>query len=128
MPKDSNQDGSQPLEPRQYRTLFVSDIHLGARACQADAFLYFLCYNEADTIYLAGDIIDFWRVKRGPVWLQSHNDVLQKLLRKVRKGTRVIFIPGNHDEALRDYCGMTFGGIEIHHDYVHLRRTDGASL
>ena len=102
-----------------FRTLFISDIHLGTRACQADAFLEFLRLHDAETIYLVGDIIDFWRVKRGPVWPQSHNDVLQKLLRKVRKGTRVIFIPGNHDEALRDYCGMTFGGIEIHHDIVH---------
>jgi UDP-2,3-diacylglucosamine pyrophosphatase LpxH len=102
-----------------FRTLFISDIHLGTRACQADAFLEFLKNYDAETIYLVGDIIDFWRVKRGPVWPQSHNDVLQKLLRKVRKGTRVIFIPGNHDEALRDYCGMSFGGIEIHHDIVH---------
>jgi UDP-2,3-diacylglucosamine pyrophosphatase LpxH len=119
MPKDSKQDGSEPREPRQYRTLFVSDIHLGARACQADAFLDFLRHNEADTIYLAGDIIDFWSLKRTPVWLQSHNDVLQKLLRKARKGTRVVFIPGNHDEAVRGYCGMTFGAIEIHRDAVH---------
>jgi UDP-2,3-diacylglucosamine pyrophosphatase LpxH len=102
-----------------YRALFISDIHLGTRSSQADAFLDFLRHHEADVIYLIGDIIDFWRVKRGPVWLQSHNDVLQKLLRKVRKGTRIVFIPGNHDEALRDYCGMWFGGIEIHHDIVH---------
>ena len=71
-------------------------------------------------IYLVGDIIDFWRVRRGAVWPQSHNDVLQKLLRKVRKGTKIIFIPGNHDEALRDYCGTSFGGIEIHRDIVHV--------
>src|SRR5262249_13343300 len=96
------------------------DIHLGTRACQADAFLDFLKIYDAETIYLVGDIIDFWRVKRGAIWPQAHNDVLQKLLRKVRKGTRIIFIPGNHDEALRDYCGMNFGGIEIHHDYVHV--------
>ncbi|NJM35344.1 MAG: UDP-2,3-diacylglucosamine diphosphatase [Rhodomicrobium sp.] len=101
------------------RTLFISDIHLGTRACQADAFLDFLRVHEAATIYLVGDIIDFWKVRRGAVWLQSHNDVLQKLLRKVRKGTRVIYIPGNHDEALRSYCGMTFGGVEIHHDFMH---------
>jgi UDP-2,3-diacylglucosamine pyrophosphatase LpxH len=104
----------------EFRTLFISDIHLGTRACQADAFLDFLKVHDAETIYLVGDIIDFWRVKRGPVWPQAHNDVLQKLLRKVRKGTRVILIPGNHDEALRDYCGMSFGGIEIHHDFIHL--------
>jgi UDP-2,3-diacylglucosamine pyrophosphatase LpxH len=118
-----NADGTWPSGHRDgpdFRTLFISDIHLGTRACQADAFLDFLRVHDAETIYLVGDIIDFWRVKRGPIWLQSHNDVLQKLLRKVRKGTRVIFIPGNHDEALRDYCGMNFGGIEIHHDFVHV--------
>ena len=90
---------SDPLLPRQFRTLFVSDLHLGARACQAEAFLDFLRHYEADTIYLVGDIIDFWSVKRNPLWLQSHNDVLQKLLRKARKGTRIIFIPGNHDDG-----------------------------
>jgi len=110
-----------PSEPQAVRSraLFISDIHLGTRASQADAFLDFLRHHDADVIYLVGDIIDFWRVKRGPVWPQSHNDVLQKLLRKVRKGTRIVFIPGNHDEALRDYCGMSFGGIEIHRDLIH---------
>ena len=113
-----------PYEPEtvHYPAIFISDIHLGTRAAQADAFLDFLRYHDADVIYLVGDIIDFWRVKRGPVWLQSHNDVLQKLLRKVRKGTRIVFIPGNHDEALRDYCGMWFGGIEIQHDIIHKAR------
>jgi UDP-2,3-diacylglucosamine pyrophosphatase LpxH len=106
-------------DPVRYRSLFVSDLHLGTRAAQAESFLDFLRFHEADTIYLVGDIIDFWRVKRGPVWAQSHNDVLQKLLRKARKGARIVYIPGNHDEAMRDYCGMTFGGIELHHDIVH---------
>jgi UDP-2,3-diacylglucosamine pyrophosphatase LpxH len=111
--------GSAQDDPPIHRTLFISDIHLGTKACQANAFLDFLKVHDADTIYLVGDIIDFWRVKRGPIWPQSHNDVLQKLLRKVRKGTRLVLIPGNHDEALRDYCGMSFGGIEIHRDFVH---------
>jgi UDP-2,3-diacylglucosamine pyrophosphatase LpxH len=75
---------------------------------------------EADTYYLVGDIIDFWRVRRGPHWPQSHNDVIQKLLRKVRKGTRIIFIPGNHDEALRDFCGQHFGGIDVRRNCVHV--------
>ncbi len=96
-----------------YRTLFISDVHLGTRACQADMLIDFLKHNHADTIYLVGDIVDFWRIRRGAVWLQSHNDVLQKLLRKVRKGTRIVFIPGNHDDGLRQYCGTRFGGIEI---------------
>jgi len=96
-----------------YKTLFLSDIHLGTRASQADMLLDFLKHNDAETIYLVGDVVDFWRIRRGAVWLQSHNDVLQKLLRKVRKGTRIIYIPGNHDEGLREYCGQKFGGIEI---------------
>ena len=101
------------------RALFISDVHLGTRACQAEALLELLRLHEADTIYLVGDIIDFWRVKRGPIWHQSHNDVLQKLLRKARKGTRIVFVPGNHDEGLREYCGLHFGGIELVHDCVH---------
>ncbi len=112
---------------RHFRTLFVSDIHLGTRACQAEAFLEFLKIHEADTIYLVGDIVDLWRVKRGPIWLQSHNDVLQKLLRRVRKGSRLIFIPGNHDEGLRDFCGMHFGGIEIERQAIH-ETADGRRL
>ena len=101
-----------------YKTLFISDVHLGTRACQADKLLDFLKETDADTIYLVGDIVDFWRIRRGAVWLQSHNDVLQKLLRKVRKGTRIIYIPGNHDEGLRDYCGTRFGGIEIERNAI----------
>lgn len=111
-------DASRSRDGR-YRAIFISDLHLGTRAAQADALLSFLKHAEADVIYLVGDIIDFWRVRRGPCWLQSHNDVMQKLLRKSRKGTRIVFIPGNHDEALRDYCGQTFGAIEIHRDIVH---------
>lgn len=108
-------------KPRKYRAVFISDFHLGTRASQAAALLEFLRVVDADTIYLVGDIIDFWKVRRGPAWHQSHNDVLQKLLRKARKGTRIVFIPGNHDEALRDYCGQSFGGIEIVRDTVHTR-------
>lgn len=105
----------------RYRSVFISDIHLGTRAAQTSALLDFLKTVEADTYYLVGDIVDFWKVRRGPAWSQSHNDVLQKLLRKVRKGARIVFIPGNHDEALRDYCGQTFGGIEILRNTVHVR-------
>lgn len=105
---------------RSYRTLFISDIHLGTRTSQAEMLLDFLKHTEAETIYLVGDIIDFWRIKRGAIWPQAHNDVLQKILRKVRKGTRVIFIPGNHDEGIRDYAGMHFGGIEIERQALHV--------
>jgi UDP-2,3-diacylglucosamine pyrophosphatase LpxH len=99
-----------------YRTIFISDVHLGTRAAQTAALLDFLKRTEADCYYLVGDIIDFWKVRRGPAWEQSHNDVIQKLLRKSRKGTRIIYIPGNHDEALREYCGLNFGEIELRRD------------
>ena len=101
------------------RALFISDVHLGTRTAQAGALLDFLKHFDADVIYLVGDIIDFWRVRRGPHWPQSHNDVLQKILRKARKGTRVVFIPGNHDDGIRDVCGMDFGGIEVRRDAIH---------
>jgi UDP-2,3-diacylglucosamine pyrophosphatase LpxH len=109
------------LDPDQtrYRAIFLSDLHLGTRAAQADALLDFLKHVQADTIYLVGDIVDFWKVRRGPYWPQAHNDVLQKLLRKARKGAHIILIPGNHDEGLRDYCGARFGGIDICREAIH---------
>ena len=110
-------------DARQYRALFISDVHLGSRAAQTEALLEFLKEADADVVYLVGDIVDFWKVRRGPHWPQSHNDVLQKLLRKARKGSRVVFIPGNHDEALRAYCDMNFGGIEIRRDTLHITAT-----
>jgi UDP-2,3-diacylglucosamine pyrophosphatase LpxH len=101
------------------RAIFISDVHLGTRTAQAERLLDLLRECEAETIYLVGDIIDFWRVRRRAHWAQSHNDVLQKLMRKVRKGARLVFIPGNHDECLRDYAGSHFGGIEIQINTVH---------
>jgi UDP-2,3-diacylglucosamine pyrophosphatase LpxH len=101
------------------RALFISDVHLGTRTARADELLGLLRCCDAEVIYLVGDIIDFWRVRRGPHWPQTHNDVLQKLMRKVRKGTRLVLVPGNHDEGLRDFAGMQFGGVEIHRDYLH---------
>jgi UDP-2,3-diacylglucosamine pyrophosphatase LpxH len=110
-----------------HRALFLSDVHLGTRSCRAHALLDFLQHNDAKTIYLVGDIVDFWRIKRGAVWPQSHGDVLQALLHKMRNGTRVVFVPGNHDEGLRDYCGTRFNGIEIVRDAVHTT-ADGRRL
>jgi UDP-2,3-diacylglucosamine pyrophosphatase LpxH len=106
-------------EPKQYRALFISDVHLGARGCQADKLLNFLRHHEADLIYLVGDIVDGWQLKSGWFWPQSHNDVVQKMLRKARKGTRVIYVPGNHDEFLREYYGTHFGGIEVVENAIH---------
>jgi UDP-2,3-diacylglucosamine pyrophosphatase LpxH len=95
------------------RTLFISDLHLGTRGCQAGALLEFLKHYQAETIFLVGDIVDGWRLKATWHWPPDHNVVVQKLLRAARKGTRIVYIPGNHDEFLRDYCGNNFGGVEL---------------
>jgi UDP-2,3-diacylglucosamine pyrophosphatase LpxH len=104
---------------RHFRALFISDVHLGARGCQAELLLDFLRYHDADTIYLVGDIVDGWRLRSSWYWPQAHNDVVQKLLRKARKGARMVYVPGNHDEFLREYYGTHFGGIEVAERYIH---------
>jgi UDP-2,3-diacylglucosamine pyrophosphatase LpxH len=112
---------------RRFRTLWISDLHLGTPGCQAEALLAFLKHTECETLYLVGDIVDGWQLRRQWYWPQAHNDVVQKLLRKARKGTRVIFIPGNHDEFARRYVGHNFGGIEVAEDWVH-ETADGRKL
>lgn len=107
------------MDTRHFRTLFISDVHLGSKAAKVDFLLDFLKHHDADTIFLVGDIIDGWRLKRSWYWPQDCNDVVQKLLRKARKGTRVIYIPGNHDEFLRDFPGTHFGGIEVAERMMH---------
>ena len=102
-----------------YRTIWISDIHLGTRGCQAELLLDFLKHTDSETLYLVGDIIDGWRLKKSWFWAQSHNDVIQKVLRKARKGTRVVYIPGNHDEALRGYMPIQLGGVEVHGEVIH---------
>jgi UDP-2,3-diacylglucosamine pyrophosphatase LpxH len=110
---------AKDVEPLRVRSLFISDVHLGTKGCQAGLLLEFLKHYDADLIYLIGDIIDGWRLRSGWYWPQPHNDVVQKLLRKVRKGSRLIYIPGNHDEFLRDYIGGTLGGIELANQAIH---------
>jgi UDP-2,3-diacylglucosamine pyrophosphatase LpxH len=105
---------------RHVRALFISDVHLGSRACKAEQLLDFLRHHDADTIYLVGDIVDGWQLRSGWHWPQSHNDVIQKLLRKARKGSRLIYIPGNHDEFLRDYFGTHFGGVVVTEYATHV--------
>jgi len=114
-------------EPGRYRSLFISDVHLGSRGAQAELLLDFLKHNEAETYYLVGDIVDGWRLRKGWYWPQAHNDVVQKLLRKVRKGARMVYIPGNHDEFARDYLGLLFGGVEIVDSAIHVA-ADGRRL
>ena len=112
---------------RHYRAIFLSDIHLGTKGCKAEYLLDFLRFNEAETIYLVGDIVDGWRLKRSWYWPQAHNDVVQKLLRKARKGTEIVYVPGNHDEALRNYTGIHFGGVVVANDTIH-ETADGKRL
>ena len=103
-----------------FRALFISDVHLGARGCQADQLLDFLRWHDADMIYLVGDIVDGWALRSGWYWPQTHNDVVQKLLRKARKGARIVYVPGNHDEFMREYHGTPFGGIEVTEHAIHV--------
>ena len=109
------------------RTLFLSDIHLGTRACQAERLLEFLREYSSEQVFLIGDIIDFWAMKRSLNWQAQHNTVLQKMLRRARHGEKLIFIPGNHDEALRSYCGTNFGEIRVEREWVH-ETADGRRL
>jgi UDP-2,3-diacylglucosamine pyrophosphatase LpxH len=105
---------------RHVRALFISDVHLGSRSCKAAELLDFLRHHDADTIYLVGDIVDGWQLRSGWHWPQTHNDVIQKLLRKARKGSRLIYVPGNHDEFLRDYFGTHFGGVVVAEQATHV--------
>jgi len=114
--------GPSAAEPLRFRAIFISDCHLGTPGCQAGALLEFLRSTESDYLYLVGDIIDGWQLKRRWYWHQLHNDVVQKVLRKVRKGTQVVYVPGNHDEAARHYVGVDFGGVAIRHEAIHVTR------
>jgi len=114
----------RPQNPKHHRTLFISDLHLGTPGCKADLLYDFLRHNDADTIYLVGDIVDGWRIKRSWYWTDSHNAVVQEILRKARKGAKVIYIPGNHDEALRDYTGLNVSGIDVQGEAMH-KTADG---
>lgn len=106
------------------RTVWISDVHLGFRGCSAELLLDFLQRLECERLYLVGDIIDIWSMKRRSYWPQSHNNVVRTILGLAKHGTQVVFVPGNHDELLRDYAGMRFGNVAIEHEVVH-RSADG---
>ncbi|MDT8992197.1 UDP-2,3-diacylglucosamine diphosphatase [Curvibacter sp. APW13] len=124
----SVRDRQSPADTsRRVRAVFVSDIHLGTAGCQAQALLDFLKHYPSDYLYLVGDIVDGWQLRRRWYWPQAHNDVVQKLLRRARKGCEVVFIPGNHDEFARAFAGHQFGGISVALDAVHTT-ADGRRL
>ncbi|MBL6746913.1 MAG: UDP-2,3-diacylglucosamine diphosphatase [Pseudomonadales bacterium] len=109
------------------RSVFISDIHLGFKGCQADSLLHFLHSVETDYLFLVGDIVDFWALKKNPIWPQKHTNVVRSILGKAKHDTKVIYVPGNHDDSMRDYAGHKFGNVEIHRDYVHTT-VDGRKL
>ncbi|PLZ01083.1 UDP-2,3-diacylglucosamine hydrolase [Burkholderia sp. WAC0059] len=121
-PSPPAQDDDHPT-PNRYRTIWLSDIHLGSGGCQANYLLDFLRHNESEYLYLVGDIIDGWQLRKGWYWPQAHNDVVQKILRKARKGTQVVYIPGNHDEVVRQFCNLAFGDIHVREEAFHTTLT-----
>jgi len=110
---------SEPEPAKRVRAAWISDIHLGTRGANAQPLLQFLRDYDFDVLYVVGDLIDVWSMRRGRYWPQQHNDVIQKILRKARKGTRVVYIPGNHDELVSDFCGG-YGNIEIKQSAIHI--------
>src|SRR5262249_149358 len=120
-----NGEGNVTID--RYRTVWISDTHLGTRGCQAQALVDFLDRVECEYLYLVGDIIDFWRLKRAPYWPQLHSDVIRKVLAKARAGTVVTVVPGNHDEYLRRFCDLQLGNIMVTREAVH-RVADGRLL
>ena len=102
------------------RAVWISDVHLGFKGCRADFLLDFLKSTESEFLYLVGDIIDIWNMKNGLYWPQEHNNVIRTILGKAKHGTKVIYVPGNHDEILRDYDGMTFGNVTIKKECHHI--------
>lgn len=120
-------DGTDRKHKLKFRTIWISDIHLGTSGCNADMLLNFLKSTESETLYLVGDIIDGWRLKRSWYWPDSHNDIIRRILKKAKRGTRVIYIPGNHDEGARQFIGLNFGGIQLMQDAIHIT-ADGRKL
>ncbi len=120
-------DGEAASVILRVRSVWISDLHLGTPGCQAQALLDFLRGTDCETLYLVGDIIDGWQLRRTWYWPQTHNDVIQKILRQARKGTRVVFVPGNHDEFARRYVAHNFGGVDVVDDCIHVT-ADGRRL
>ncbi len=114
-------------ERRRFRSVWISDIHLGTRGCNAALLIDFFDHVDCDTMYLVGDIIDGWQLKKRHYWPAEHNDIIWRVLKRARRGTRVIYIPGNHDEMMRPFCGLDFGGVAIERDAIHIT-ADGRRL
>jgi UDP-2,3-diacylglucosamine pyrophosphatase LpxH len=125
--------GGEPAIPereghrRRFRTIWISDVHLGTRGCAAAMLIDFLDSVDSETMYLVGDIIDGWRMKKKFYWPAAHNDIIWRILKRAKRGTRMIYIPGNHDEMFRQFSGLSFGGVEIKRKHIH-QTADGRRL
>ena len=125
---DKHLSAPEPVrERRRYRTIWVSDVHLGTRGCNAEMLIDFLDSTDSETMYLVGDIIDGWRMKKRFYWPSEHNDVVWRILKRAKRGTRIVYIPGNHDEMFRQFTGLDFGGVEIRRKAIH-ETADGRKL
>ena len=112
---------------RKFRTIWISDVHLGTKGCNAEMLIDFLDSTDSETMYLVGDIIDGWRLKKKFYWPAEHNDIVWRVLKRAKRGTRIVYIPGNHDEMVRPFCGMKFGDVEIARAAFH-ETADGRRL
>ena len=112
---------------RRFRTIWISDVHLGTKGCNAELLIDFLDTTDSETMYLVGDIIDGWRLKKKVYWPAAHNDIVWRILKRAKRGTRIVYVPGNHDEMVRQFAGMNFGGVEIERAAVHTT-ADGRRL
>ena len=125
-------DPPQTSEPiaegrRKFRTIWISDVHLGTKGCNAELLINFLDSTDSETLYLVGDIIDGWRLKKKLYWPTAHNDIVWRILKRARRGTRIVYVPGNHDEMFRQFSGMNFGGVQIERAALHTT-ADGRRL
>lgn len=112
---------------RKFRTIWISDVHLGTKGCNAELLIDFLDSVDSETMYLVGDIIDGWRLKKKFYWPAAHNDIVWRILKRAKRGTRIVYIPGNHDEMFRQFSGLSFGGVEIRRAAFHTT-ADGRRL
>jgi UDP-2,3-diacylglucosamine pyrophosphatase LpxH len=124
LPRDIDTHRPSVPEPpphgrRKYRTVWISDVHLGTRGCNAELLIDFLDSVDSETMYLVGDIIDGWRLKKKFYWPATHNDIVWRILKRAKRGTRIVYIPGNHDEMFRQFTGLNFGGVEIRRAAFH---------
>ena len=108
-----------PHGRRRFRTIWISDVHLGTRGCNAELLVDFLDNVDSEVMYLVGDIIDGWRLKKKFYWPPTHNDIVWRILKRAKRGTRIVYIPGNHDEMFRQFTGLNFGGVEIRRAAFH---------